>query len=497
MNTKTTHNELHRFPTGIDGLDMILRGGFLRGGVYIIQGTPGAGKTILANEMCFRHVSGGGRVVYVTLLAESHGRMLQHLAPMSFFDESVIPESLYYVSGFRMLEDEGLKGLVSLLRREIKGQQASLLVLDGLVAAEEAAGSDREFKKFIHELQNHSVASDCTILLLTSGATRAVSAEHTMVDGLVELDDQLVDVRTERSLLVRKFRGSGFLRGRHPFRITQEGIKLFPRIETTCADHTHTRLMAGRLSTGILGLDAMLRGGLPEASVTGLVGATGTGKTTLGLHFLQQSSKDEPGLFFGFFETPEHLKEKAAALGRDIAGLVKAGHVEIVWQPQGENILDELGRRLLDAVRRRKVKRLVLDGLNGFLECAIDRSRISRYLACLTNELRALGATTVMTVEARDVISPMLQLPVNGVSALIENVIFMRFFERDAKVSRLLSITKVRASEYDSTLREFTISAQGIQVGDIFELRGNLTASLAHRSRPKPAKTARKKRKSR
>src|ERR1700716_3632156 len=85
---------LGRLPSGIVGLDEILRGGFLEGGVYIIQGSPGAGKTVLANEICFRHAASGGRAGYVTLLAEMHTRLLQHLRPMAFFDESVIPDSL-------------------------------------------------------------------------------------------------------------------------------------------------------------------------------------------------------------------------------------------------------------------------------------------------------------------------------------------------------------------------------------------------------------------
>src|SRR3954468_5415963 len=183
----TQNSEMERFPTGIPGLDAITRGGLLASGVYIVQGTPGSGKTILANEICYRYVAQGGRAIYVTLLAEAHSRMLQHLGSMSFFDESVIPDKLYYISAFRMLEDQGLKGLMEVLRREIRAHRATLLILDGLVAAQESAPSAREFKKFIHELQAQAVAHGCTVVLLTSGAGEMVRAEHTMVDGLIEL----------------------------------------------------------------------------------------------------------------------------------------------------------------------------------------------------------------------------------------------------------------------------------------------------------------------
>src|SRR5689334_15393802 len=143
---------LKRLPTGVPGLDTVLRGGFLRGGIFIVQGSPGAGKTILGNQICFHHVAQGGRALYVTLLAENHARMLLHIGCLDFFDEAVIPDRLYYISAFHVLEQEGLPALMNLLRREVQARGASFLVLDGLSAIEETAASSREFKKFIHEL---------------------------------------------------------------------------------------------------------------------------------------------------------------------------------------------------------------------------------------------------------------------------------------------------------------------------------------------------------
>lgn len=459
--------EIERVPSGIAGLDFILGGGFLKGGVYIVQGVPGAGKTILANQTCFCHTRGGGRAVYVTLLAESHTRMLQHLRKMAFYDGSAIPDSLYYVSAFRTLEDEGLKGLLDLLRREIRGHRASLLVLDGLVAAEETASSDREFKKFIHEIQGHAALSDCTVLLLTSGGTQKVSPEHTMVDGLIELDDLLFGVRTERSLRVRKFRGSGFLRGCHPFRITGDGIALFPRIEVAYATPTRPTEAVDfkrRLSSGIPGLDEKLGGGIPAATTTALVGPAGGGKTTLGLHFLSQSSREEPGLLFGFFEMPDRLHAKAESLGIDLAGMERRGEIEVRWQVQGENILDELGHALLEAVRRRGVRRLLVDGLGGFIEASVHPERMSRFFASLANELRALGATTVYTVEARDLTGANIQMPFGGISSLVENMIAIRYVEIESRLRRILSISKVRDSDFDPTLQEFRIEGRDVRL---------------------------------
>jgi circadian clock protein KaiC len=118
---RSGHAVIERLATGVPGLDTVLRGGFLRGGLYIIQGAPGAGKTILGNQVCFHHVKNGGRALYVTLLAENHARMMLHIGQLGFFDDTVVPDRLYYISAFRVLEEGGLSAVLDLLRRESRG----------------------------------------------------------------------------------------------------------------------------------------------------------------------------------------------------------------------------------------------------------------------------------------------------------------------------------------------------------------------------------------
>lgn len=476
--------ELQRVPTGIPGLDEILRGGLLSGGVYIIEGAPGAGKTILANQICFDHVARGRCAVFVTLLAESHARMLQHLRPMSFFDESAIPDRLYYVSGFAVLESDGLKGIIDLLRREIKGHHATLLVLDGFATTEESAATPREFKKFVHDLQSHAAALGCTILLLTNGSHREISPEYTMVDGTIRLEDRLFEQRTERTLQVGKLRGSDFLTGRHAFRITSGGLVIYPRIEAAFAvPSTPDAFAMRRQSTGVAGLDAMLDGGFVAETTTGLYGPSGSGKTTFGLQFLSRASAAEPGTFFGFYESPERLRVRAASLGIDLAGLERRGTVEIIWRPQGEHALDELGHQMIDAVRRRGVKRLVVDGFGGLQSSAIDPGRMTRFISTLANEIRALDATMVITMESVNILGASMELPTRDLSSLLEGLIVMRYAEIEGRIQRLLSITKMRDSGFDPFLRRFEITPRGIEIGGTFTGVEAIMSGFAHEAR--------------
>ncbi|HEY0683840.1 MAG TPA: ATPase domain-containing protein [Steroidobacter sp.] len=470
MNNKDSNPDtgLERIATGVPGLDEVLKGGFFEGAVYIVRGTPGAGKTILANQICFQHARQGKRALFVTLLAENHARMLQHLEQMSFYDARLIPKYVYYISAFRVLEENGLKGMMDLLRREMRAHEATILVLDGLIAVEETSTSDREFRKFIHELQAHAATAGCCTLLLTNGRRGEYHPEHTMVDGLITLEDVPYGKRRQRELEVRKFRGSSSLRGRHPFQITDDGLVVHPRPESRFLRNAGVETDR-RISTGVAQLDVMTEGGLIADTSTLLLGPSGSGKTTLGTAFLQKSSKEEPGLHFGFYESPQRLVANAQLIGVDLKSRVAAGHLEVLWRPTIERILDSLGNELIDAVRRRKVRRLFIDGWGGFAAAAEAQERLGPFFAAICNELRSLNVTTIIAVETENLIGPDLHLPIEGISAITENMFLLRYAEYQGRLRRLISIMKIRGGGFDHTLREFEIGPQGLHLLDSFK----------------------------
>ena len=183
------------------------------------------------------------------------------------------------------------------------------MVLDGLISAEEFAESAGEFKKFIHELQTVTGMSGCTVLLLSSTERNSgFRPEHTMVDGIIELGDTLSGVQSLRHVIVRKMRGTSQLRGRHTVDITNAGLKIRPRIETSLRrpeENEPAPPKTARADFGISRLDAMMLGGLPGASSTLIVGPSGSGKTVLGMQFLAAgTARDQVGLYVGFYERP-------------------------------------------------------------------------------------------------------------------------------------------------------------------------------------------------
>jgi len=391
------------------------------------------------------------------------------MGEMQFFHREEITRSLEYISAFRILEWEELKGMLTLIRREIQGRKISVLVLDGLVAAEHSAPSELEFKKFIHGLQTQAVVTDCTMFLLTSAGEASISPEHTMVDGLIELSDEQYGWRSVRDLHVRKFRGSSYLRGRHAFRITRNGIEVFPRTESLLSEPSRDPGGQTRqITTGSASLDKMAGGGLTAGSTTLVVGPTGSGKTSLGLQFLSAASEAEPGLHFGFFEANARVLTKSDSLGLGIRKLVKDGHVELLWQPPTEDLIDALADTLLETVQRRKVKRVVIDGLSAFQRLTTSQDRIAPFFTALVNELRGMGVTTFATLEVPDLIGPISRAPVSELSTITENLILLRYVELHSRLFRLISILKMRDNEFDPMLREFLLGKGGLEVGDSF-----------------------------
>lgn len=459
------------FETGISGLDIVLQGGLLQGGVYIVQGEPGAGKTILGNQICFNHAGRGGRALFVTALAENHTRMLMHIGRLSFFDAAAMPGRIAYISAFDELQRDGLKGLVQSLTKEVVARNCGLLVLDGLEGLETSPDCNPlELKRFIHALQAAASMTGCTVFLLTTSGQLPAGVQHTLVDGVIEMRSGQSGWRSERDLQVLKRRGWGYLRGWHAFRITDDGILVFPRTEALLVTPGRGDVAGGpRLTTGIALLDEMLGGGLPQYSTTMLLGPPGCGKTTLGLQFLGECSENEAGLLFGFYESPAALRLKAGRLGLPVEDLLKAGAVEVAWQPAIEGLLDEACHRLIGDVRRRRVRRLVIEGLDAFEKLAAEPRRVGDVFTALGNELRNAGVTTLYTAELPDLVGPVNGRPMSGLPALnfssiAENILIMRYVELGSDLHRMISVLKARDSRIDTRLRCYDILHGGIAI---------------------------------
>lgn len=461
--------EQPRVRSGIDRLDEILGGGFLRGGTYALAGAPGTGKTILANQICCRHVpDADGHCIYVTLLAESHDKLIAHLETMGFYRRDYVPDRLFYINGYNILKRDGLGGLLKTLRQEVRDRRASMLVLDGIESVRELVSSNLEFREFLHQLQGYTGIVECTSFLLCTGPSEAVQPENPLVEGVIQLSLRQQGGRAVRELSVAKFRGSGCLLGAHEMEITGGGIRLYPRTEARFARlEPPPATQPHRVPFGIRALDAMLGGGLLSASSATLLGAPGTGKTLLGLSFLLEGARrGERGVYFGFYEPPHRLISRAEGLGLALQPHLEQGVVRLLWQAPVERPLDALAEGLLEAVEG-GCRRLFIDGMLGFRLAALYPERLPAFLAALLDKLRALEVTVLISEEL-PLLWPRVEMATPELAVLSDAVILTRYVERRAQLHRLISVMKMRESEYDTSIREFRITRQGIELADSF-----------------------------
>jgi circadian clock protein KaiC len=290
-------------------------------------------------------------------------------------------------------------------------------------------------------------------------------------------------MRSLRHVQVRKMRGADQLRGKHSLAISDEGITIRPRIELRPRLDPNERKLPrpdSRKGFAIAELDRMLDGGLPEYSISMLVGPTGSGKTILGLQYLAAGARDgEPGLYFGFYESAPELLAKSGRIGLGLEEAVERGTVHLVWQRPVEGVLDILAERLLTLVNERGIKRLCIDGLSAFSRTIDFPERFNEAISAISEELQKAGVTTIYTMETPELFGSRLQVPLKDVSAASQNIILLRHVELSAQLFRLISILKMRDSKYDSRIYEFRIEDGGISVADTFRSAAQILTGTA------------------
>ena len=461
--------------TGIVGLDEVLDGGLGRGGLFLIAGPPGTGKTTLGNQLAYAQAKQGGVTIYATVLAETHARMLTHLRGFDFFEPAVVAESVHYLSLYDELSVEGLAGALALLRRVVREHRATVLVIDGASLFDDFAPSAVEFRRFTGELHAQMGALGCTTLLLADDEDRIGNqAIGFQVDGVVGLEDHSEGLRDLRLIRVAKLRGGNPIRGRHHYTIGPTGIAVFPRLESLLGRQVRPledpeRDPPGRQAFGVAGLDDMLGGGLPFGSTTVVLGLPGTGKTIAGLHFVAEGARlGERGIIVSVDESSQRLVEKADSLGLDLGSQVAADRVRLVWQPALDAPIDAWGRELLALVDDYRPRRLFIDPAGGLEQMVMFADRLPAFLAALIMELRFRGVGTIFAAELRDLVGDRIEIPPKTFPVTIENAILLRYVELRSELRRLISVVKVRDAAHDTSIREFRIGPTGITVEDTF-----------------------------
>jgi len=449
-------------PTHVLGLDEILGGGIPLRSMTLILGRPGAGKTILAEQIAVQQAKQGKRVLILTALSEAHEQMLASLREFSFFDESLVGDRIRFLSIQTILQD-GLAATADAIIEIVRTHEASIVVLDGFRGVAGFAESERDVRLFLYEVRTRLALLDVTTLVtLEMGAeSEGDSGAQTVADGIIRLHNTLWGVRHRRHLEVQKLRAMNHLDGLHSIAITGDGITCYPRHEAVYRTTNYT-VSPERAAIGLPELDAMLNGGPNRGTVTFLAGSPGSGKTLTALHYIMAGADaGEPGLFACFTESEAQLYLKAESFGLDLRGAVARGVVSLLCLTPVELEADVFAAALRNRVENLGIRRLVIDSIAAVEVAILEPGRGPGFFASLVNYLRERDVTSIMTQESNAFAGGIDEAL--GV-VLADNLIQMRSVEYHTRLRRILSILKMRQSAFDPSLREFRIDEGVIRV---------------------------------
>jgi circadian clock protein KaiC len=469
MTTPTLHTKAR---TGVEGLDDILAGGFTEGRVFLLEGSPGTGKTTIALRFLMEGAAQGEQGLYVTLsetanelriAAASHGwtlgdkiEVFEVVPPESLLDAGQ-QQSLLYASDLELGET------TKLVFEAVERTKAKRIVVDSLSEIRLLGQSSLRYRRQILALKHYFARHNATVLLLDD-LTAEINDKtvHSVANGVVRLEEMAPDYGSERRRLrVIKYRAQAFRGGYHDFIIKTGGVQVFPRL---IAAENRQSIKRGRITSGIFGLDTLLGGGIEQGSSTVLIGPAGCGKSLITLQFVSEAIRQGgKAAMFIFDEEIGLLFDRAKPLGFDLAAMRDSGKLTISQQDAAELSPGEFAHRVRAAAIDPAVKTVVIDSLNGYQAAMPQENSLTLHMHELLQFLNRQGVSTFLTVAQQGMMGDM-RSPVD-VTYLADSVIMLRFFEARGSVKRAISIVKKRTGKHESTIREFWID-DGLHVGD-------------------------------
>ena len=241
----------------------------------------------------------------------------------------------------------------------------------------------------------------------------------------------------------------------------------------------------GRLSTGISGLDTMLQGGFLPGSSNLVAGSPGTGKTTLGLHFVAAGvAAGEKSVFVTFEYLPQQIYRDAARRGWPLKEWEDAGKLRLICTTPDVLLMEtELGRTVLDeAIEELGADRLVLDSMTHFEFLGRPGPTLREDLAGLMNHLRLLDVTSVITHEIPEIMGPTVKVSEYGLEFMVDTVILLKYVELDGDLQKAINVLKFRGGDHDKSFRRLGLGANGMIIGESFKGIENIGGGSARKT---------------
>jgi circadian clock protein KaiC len=431
-----------RLTTGNPRLDDVLGGGLVRNAITLVVGAPGSGKTILAEQCLFANATLERPALYLATVSEPLDKLLRYGQSMRFFDAKQVGRSVFYDDLGSALHDEGLAGTLERIDALVKEHHPGLVIIDSFKALKAFAADEADFRRFLQDLSGPFTALAISSLWVGEYSTddAVQSPEFAVADAVIGLATKHTAERSSRYLTVVKLRGSPFASGDHSYRLSSDGLTVFPRL-ADIRDETPYDIGYERVSTGIPALDQALGDGFWPGSATLVAGPSGAGKTLMGLHFLYAGAeRGEPGILLTLQESRTQLSWIVDGFGWSL----DHDQISVMDRSPVDLHIDELVYELLELIETTGARRVVLDSLGDLMLAAPDDLRFREFVHSLIRRCARAGISLLLTLESPELfrISRLSEL---GMSHLSDNVVLLQHVRDRSTMKRALTVLKTEA----------------------------------------------------
>jgi len=465
-------SEPKRVPTGVPGLDPVLQGGLLPCRAYLVCGGPGTGKTTLGLQF----LAAAGEPSLLVSLAEAvqdirddAARIGLDLSAVSVLDlspgEADAARASYTLVEPWEAEAPDLRSRIDALCPE--GPPARVFV-DALSQLRHLVPDAFQFRKQVMALLQYLTRAGATVLFTAERGSEAEQDLQYLGDGIVRLEQ----AEAGRTLSVHKCRGTGFGEGAHAVRLTQHGMHVYPRLLPE--DHGQP-FSTEAIPFGVTALDALTGGGIERGTVTIISGPTGVGKTSLGTQMMREAARrGERSVIFTFEEKLATLRHRCEQIGIPLADMIGEGTLAVEEVEPLRYMPDEFAWRVRREVEEQGARVVMLDSLSGYRQ-SLRGEALTPHIHALCRYLANMGVTVLLVNEVSTIAGADIRVSDHGISYLADAVLMLRYIELRGELRKTIGVLKKRTGDFEKTLREFEISAEGLRVGEpLTGLRGIL-----------------------
>jgi len=468
---------INRISTGISGLDNILLGGLISNQTYLVKGQPGSGKTTLGFHFLHQGISQGETSLFVSF-SESETRLRRNaklididLEQVKFVDLSTTADFFVKDQTYDIFSPSEVEKapITKKLIDGIEQINPQRIFLDAITQFRFLAADPFDFRKQIQSFLRFIVDRDITLLFTSEGSERHPDDDlQFMSDGVIELHSTI----DRRSIQVNKFRGSDFVRGRHDVVLSDRGMLVYP---CTTSVVCKRKFICEAISSGIPEVDELLHGGIERGTVTIISGASGVGKSTLGMQFMKEAAgRGERSVIYAFEEGLETLLRRCEAVNIPAYTMIDRGTLSVISIEPLKYTPNHFSNLVRQEVEENNAKIVMIDSTSGY-KLSMQGEDLVRQLHSLCQYLKNRGITVILVNETHNITGE-FSLTEVGISYLADNLIFLRYLELNGELHKAIGVLKKRISDFERTLREFKITKYGIKVGEpLTQLRGILS----------------------